>query len=80
MIPAWMDDAECAELPPEWFFPGPGQKDLVTLAKAACRACTVTAQCLAYATAHEAAGYRSGVWGGLTDKERSSAARELVGA
>lgn len=61
---SWRDDAVCAQVDPEVFFPEPGGR--TAEAKAICATCEVQKQCLAYALA---AGERYGVWGGLTHKE-----------
>lgn len=66
----------CEVLDPETFFPGPGaagHKDR-TAAVAACRACPVVRACAELALRLEtglATGYRFGIWGGLTPRERT---------
>lgn len=61
----WMDDAACASVDPDLFFPGRGED--VRPAKAVCAVCPVRARCLDHALAeHEV----HGVWGGTSENER----------
>jgi len=71
LIPAdWMDDALCAQIDPELFFPEKG--GTTEPAKGICTGCTVQAECLDYAFAnHE----RFGIWGGKSERERRKLAR-----
>lgn len=62
---AWQDDALCAQTDPEAFYPDKGGS--TREAKAVCAACTVRAECLEYALAHDE---RFGIWGGLSEQER----------
>lgn len=63
----WMDDAECAQIGTEMFFPNKGGS--TAIAKKICGRCTVASQCLE--SALELPGYEDhGVRGGLTEKER----------
>lgn len=73
----WMDDAACAEVDPELWFPEKGGSTVG--AKRVCAACSVAAECLAYALEHEE---RFGIWGGLSERERRRlrSAREDVSA
>lgn len=68
--PNQTDRATCRDTDPELFFPvgngGPGRQQIVA-AKAVCRRCPVTADCLAWALD---AGHEDGVWGGLDMAER----------
>ena len=64
-LPAWMDEAVCAQTDPEEFFPTVGIS--AAAAKQVCRSCPVQADCLDYAVTH---GERFGIWGGLTERER----------
>jgi WhiB family redox-sensing transcriptional regulator len=70
---AWMDHAACKEVDDDLFHPigdtGPCEQQ-ITQAKAVCRRCPVTAQCLAYG------GTYPGIYGGLTDRERRNLARQ----
>lgn len=65
----WMKDARCTETDPDLFFPEQGgdAADRVRNAKKVCASCTVSKDCLAYALEHNE---RSGIWGGLTERER----------
>ena len=70
----WADRALCAETDPELFF-GDVATTYVTIdgdrtmtAKAICRRCPVMQECRDYAMAD---WHLSGVWGGLTERERS---------
>ncbi len=73
--PAWMRYAACREHDPALFFPergtGNGQ-----VAKAICAGCPVREPGLDYALG-ESWDYRTkGVWGGLSEEERTSLARQ----
>jgi hypothetical protein len=61
----WVEQALCAQTDPELFFPEKGGSALP--AKAICRRCPVTEQCLDYALTHRE---RHGVWGGMSERER----------
>lgn len=61
----WMDDALCAQVDPERFFPEQGQS--TRDAKSVCAACDVRAQCLEYALRNNE---EHGVYGGLSERER----------
>ena len=65
----WADYANCIGLPADWFFPSKGspQSD-VDQAKAVCAGCSVAAACLAYAETPPI--IMTGVWGGLSARER----------
>lgn len=62
--------AACRDTDPELFFPvgdsGPAQRQIAA-AKAVCRRCRVTEECLAWALN---AGHEYGVWGGRDMAER----------
>lgn len=62
---AWMLDALCAQTDPEAYFPEKGGSSRE--AKAMCRTCEVSAECLDYALANDE---RHGIWGGLSERER----------
>lgn len=69
---AFMDRGECSSgRSPEDFYPRKGSN--AKRAKARCRACPVTAECLAYIMATEQ-GHRAGIWGNTTPRERSAMA------
>ena len=67
----WREQALCAQADTgDVFFPEKGSS--TADAKAICRRCPVTTDCLEYALANDE---RFGVWGGLSERER----RRLVG-
>ncbi|MFD7554211.1 WhiB family transcriptional regulator [Streptomyces sp. NPDC059835] len=71
----WRQFAECTLEDPELFFPiGNSGPALVQAeaAKAVCRRCPVQNQCLEWVLG---AGHESGVWGGLSEQERTSLQR-----
>lgn len=61
----WMDDALCAEVDAELFFPEKGCS--VRDPKSICRRCEVQDECLDYALRE---GLDHGVWGGTSERER----------
>jgi WhiB family redox-sensing transcriptional regulator len=61
----WMDQALCAQVDPEAFFPDKGGS--TRQAKQVCMSCLVRAECLDWALDH---GERFGIWGGLSERER----------
>lgn len=69
----WMGEAVCASADPEAWFPPKGSS--TREAKRICRGgrgispCPVRSECLSYALRHDE---RFGVWGGLSDRERSA--------
>lgn len=63
----WMDRAACVGADPELFFPARGKTDDVAVAKAICRSCPVSTDCLEHALVN---GERHGVWGGKSERER----------
>ncbi len=68
----WRHDAQCANQMGEVdFFPGRGGS--AREAKAVCRVCPVRPQCLEYALGFD---QLSGVWGGLSERERRQLRRE----
>lgn len=73
---SWQIDAACRGVDAELFFPATEEEALG--AKAVCDTCPVRLACLAFALERNE---RFGVWGGLTEKERSRltpAARESI--
>lgn len=73
---SWHTDAACRGVDAELFFPGNDEES--GPAKAVCAVCPVRENCLAFALRR---GERYGVWGGLTEKERtrlSAEAREAI--
>jgi len=63
---AWQFDAACRGTNADFFFPASDEDD--SAAKAICGACSVRLACLSFAIER---GERYGVWGGLSEKERS---------
>lgn len=62
---AWMDDAACAHIGTEQWFPAKGAPSRP--AKKICAACPVREQCLAYALENN---IHDGIYGGLSPVER----------
>ncbi len=62
----WQDDALCAQIGTEMFFPEKGESAFD--AKKICAACPVRRQCLEYALAMDE--NPAGVWGGTSRRER----------
>lgn len=71
----WRQQAACLDEDPELFFPvgttGPAL-DQVEEAKAVCRTCDVTEQCLEWALG---TNQDAGVWGGMGEDERRTLRR-----
>ena len=71
----WRHDAICRDEDPELFFPigtsGPALLQ-VEQAKAVCRRCPVTEECLSWALE---SGQDAGVWGGMSEDERRAVKR-----
>jgi WhiB family redox-sensing transcriptional regulator len=65
-IPAWMDDADCANSFPETWFSLASED--VAQAKRVCAECPVRLKCLSFAVETNQA---AGTWGGLTETERA---------
>lgn len=72
-LPDWYDDALCAQVDQELFWPERGGS--TAEAKRVCRACPVVDQCLAYALAN---GEREGIWGGTSPTERKKMRRSAA--
>lgn len=68
----WVRDALCTQVDPDLFFPAKDTSPTVADAKAVCGACTVTADCLAYALRHHP---QEGIWGDSTLTERNDMTR-----
>jgi WhiB family transcriptional regulator, redox-sensing transcriptional regulator len=67
--PTWMRHGLCREIDPDLFFPNKGANEReVREAKAVCRACSVTTECLTYAMKHP---MEEGIWGGTSGRERA---------
>ncbi|MGZ0229741.1 MAG: WhiB family transcriptional regulator [Acidimicrobiales bacterium] len=67
----WMANGNCAELPPETFFPSDGVG--VIEAQKICRTCVVQDVCLEYAVRNRV---DHGIWGGYSERGR----RKLIRA
>ena len=63
--PRWMDDAACASVGSDLWFPERG--GATRQAKLICHGCPVKAECLDYALEHNEV---FGIWGGLSTHER----------
>lgn len=61
----WRDDALCAQVDPELFYPDEGQSPRTP--KRVCAGCPVRDECLQWALAQDV---RGGIWGGASDRER----------
>lgn len=61
----WQEQALCAYVDPDVFFPEKGGSSRE--AKRICAQCAVAAECLEYALANDE---RFGIWGGLSERER----------
>jgi WhiB family redox-sensing transcriptional regulator len=72
-LPAWYEDAVCAQTDPESFFPEKGRSS--QLAKKICQGCPVANQCLAYAIENDE---QWGVWGGLGSFERAKLMKRRI--
>lgn len=65
----WRDQAACAELDPEIWFPQPGDTASVHEAKKVCFGCPVMNDCARYALQTR---QMTGVWGGLSEQQRNT--------
>ena len=63
--PTWIEQAVCASVDPEAFYPHKGGS--TRQVKKVCASCDVRAECLEWALDH---GERWGVWGGFSERER----------
>jgi WhiB family redox-sensing transcriptional regulator len=75
----WRQLAACRSAEPELFFPAPSVEvaDMQTeLAKAFCLFCPVRRECLQFALATR---QTHGVWGGMSERERTRAAEAATG-
>ena len=64
-----VDTAACRDCDPELFDPGRNDHRAIELARKACARCETRLDCLALALANPNA---QGIWGGLTQTERSA--------
>lgn len=69
--PAWTNDALCAQIGGDEWYPEPGGlgQRKASIARATCAACPVRIKCLDYALANDE---RWGIWGGLFYSERAA--------
>lgn len=67
----WMDEAVCAQVDPELFFPE--KNGNAAPARRLCGTCPVAGECLEFALTN---GERFGVWGGLSERERRKLRKE----
>ncbi|MFD9569942.1 WhiB family transcriptional regulator [Streptomyces sp. NPDC059982] len=70
---SWEDSALCAQTDPEEFFPEKG--GTTRAAKTVCTACQVRDECLEAALTRPE---RFGIWGGMSEHERSTLHREAA--
>ena len=73
---SWAEDAACAGLPLDMFFPPSGGSSAP--AQQVCRRCPVRVECLQAAMASEVITYRFGIYGGLTAHGRRELARRAA--
>jgi WhiB family redox-sensing transcriptional regulator len=80
MTGGWQDGALCAQVDPELFFPEKGHN--TAEARRICFRCPVRVPCLQYALdgASTWQGIDTGVWGGLTARERMAIRHERKAA
>lgn len=71
----WTVLALCAQTDPELWFPERGHFEQSQVAKAVCGRCPVRGQCLAEAMTRRLWSDDSGIWGGLSPRERRELAR-----
>ena len=69
----WQEQALCRQADPDLFFPERGSPG--DSAKRVCVDCDVRLDCLEYALAN---GERYGIWGGLTERERTRLRRQAT--
>ncbi len=65
---AWMDNAACAEIGTDIFFPEPGDMKTAAMARRICAGCPVTTMCADYARRHH---IRYGIFGGKGGRTRN---------
>ena len=67
----WWDEANCLGVDPDLFFPERGAS--TREAKAVCRGCVVSDECLEYALSNSE---KFGIWGGMSERERRRVRRQ----
>jgi WhiB family redox-sensing transcriptional regulator len=70
--PTWADEAVCATVDPDLWFPEKGGNNVA--ARAICRTCPVVNECLEYALTQEF--NPDGIWGGTSTQDRRRIRRE----
>lgn len=70
----WRDRARCRNVSPELFFPDPTNNKQIAKAKAVCKLCHVSSECLDWAVMTGQAG----IWGGKTEQERRPLRRRYL--
>lgn len=77
MTDNWRDRAACKDEDPEdWF---PAKNDRADMVKKICRdSCPVTSECLDYALQHRIFDDESGIWGGLSPRQRIKIKRKAA--
>ena len=73
---AWQDEAKCADMDPDLFYPDKGSVKATEIAAALCRGCTVQEPCFRVALATPQCDDH-GVRGGTTAKQRSHMRRRI---
>lgn len=74
--PDWQKRGACyGQGPTLWFPPRGTPRRLIREAKRICAGCDIKQRCLEYALWH---GERSGIWGGLTEKERRTLKTQIT--
>lgn len=81
-FPNWTEQAACADMDTDIFFPDINSKGRIQEAKSICEQCPVMQTCLEYALAVEKTGVnadyiRFGIFGGKTAEERDALAPRL---
>lgn len=71
---AWKQHAECRGLNPDMFLPTRGDNRALEAAKRVCNRCPVRTECLDYALKMNE---RTGVWGGVSERQRREMRRKL---
>jgi len=73
----WMDDALCAEVGGDMFFPEVGGNDTVRVAKSVCDRCAVAASCAVWLAGFSDAADRYGIAGAMSPRGRRLLRRHL---
>lgn len=73
----WMDDALCAEVGTEMFFPNSGENGTTNAAKKVCAKCTAKAPCLLFLVGFTDIHDTYGIAGGMASAGRRKVRRSL---